>query len=489
MEFGSINQFLDGKTFLVTGATGFIAKIFVEKLLRVQPNLKKLYLLVRAKDNKSAADRLKHEIVGKELFDVLRGEWGKDFDSLISQKMIAIAGDSTYENLGISDYGLREEMWKEVDVVVNVAATTKFYDRYDVAFNTNTLGALHVLNFAKKCEKIQLLLHVSTAYVCGEKTGIVSEKPFDMGEPLRGTSQIDIDAETKLINENLEDLKINQASENRTKKILRDLGHQRAKRYGWPNVYVFTKAMGEMLINRFKGNLPVVILRPTIVTSTYKEPIPGWIEGVRMLDAPLVAYGKGKLNILFGEGNSILDLIPADMVVNAMIIATVAHANNPFSMAVYQLGTSFRNPVTLKMVHDILFRYFTEKPWTNKEGRRVIIQRGTVLGSLFVFQIFLWLLLFVVKVLRLVDTVSSHQFQSFVDNLYTKITVAMKLVEIYKPFLSFKGIFEDVATEELRVAARRNGVDETRFFFDPKLIDWNDYFLGVHIPAAIRLLF
>ena len=51
--------------------------------------------------------------------------------------------------------------------------------------------------------------------------------------------------------------------------------------YGCPNTYVFTKAMGEMLISDKSDNLRLIIVRPTIVTSTYKEPFPGWIEGLR----------------------------------------------------------------------------------------------------------------------------------------------------------------------------------------------------------------
>ncbi|KAL6967058.1 putative fatty acyl-CoA reductase 7, partial [Sarracenia purpurea var. burkii] len=53
-----------------------------------------------------------------------------------------------------------------------------------------------------------------------------------------------------------------------------------ARKYGWPNTYVFTKAMAEMLLMHFKENLPLVIIRPTMITSTFKEPFPGWIEGV-----------------------------------------------------------------------------------------------------------------------------------------------------------------------------------------------------------------
>lgn len=46
--------------------------------------------------------------------------------------------------------------------------------------------------------------------------------------------------------------------------------------------HVFTKkAMGEMVVEHLKGNLCVVIIRPTIITSTFKEPFPGWVEGLR----------------------------------------------------------------------------------------------------------------------------------------------------------------------------------------------------------------
>jgi fatty acyl-CoA reductase len=55
----------------------------------------------------------------------------------------------------------------------------------------------------------------------------------------------------------------------------------RATAYGWPNTYAFTKAMGEMLVETSKENMSVVIVRPTIVTSTYREPFPGWVEGLR----------------------------------------------------------------------------------------------------------------------------------------------------------------------------------------------------------------
>ena len=64
----------------------------------------------------------------------------------------------------------------------------------------------------------------------------------------------------------------------------------RAKVYGWPNTYVFTKAMGEMLVGDLKENLSVVIIRPTIVTSTLKEPFPGWVEGIRYMSSIMLLH-------------------------------------------------------------------------------------------------------------------------------------------------------------------------------------------------------
>lgn len=64
----------------------------------------------------------------------------------------------------------------------------------------------------------------------------------------------------------------------------------RAKVYGWPNTYVFTKAMGEMLVGDLKENLSVAIIRPSIVTSTLKEPFPGWVEGIRYTSSIMLLH-------------------------------------------------------------------------------------------------------------------------------------------------------------------------------------------------------
>ncbi|XP_021750965.1 fatty acyl-CoA reductase 3-like [Chenopodium quinoa] len=488
MDFESITEFLSNKTVLVTGATGFIAKILVEKILRVQPDVKKLYLLVRARDAQAADVRLQDEVLGKELFKVLKEKLGTHFEAFMSEKISVVAGDASYENLGLTAKQMKH-MYESIDIVINVAATTKFDERYDVALGVNTLGAKNVVKFAKTCCNIQLLIHVSTAYVCGEKKGLISESSYAMGETLNGVKGLDIDAEKKLAEQTLSNLKAKDLPEKEIRLMMKYLGNQRAKHYGWPNTYVFTKAMGEMLVGQFRGNLPVVIMRPTIVCSTMKEPFPGWVEGCRTIDSVAVTYGKGILSIFPADRNTVLDLIPADIFVNSIIVAMKTHVLKP-CLTIYQVGSSYRNQVTFRELHDIHYRYFTKNPWINREGNPVIVGKGIVLSNIKIFETILLVWQFFVQIILLfVTRMGRSDLQRTLFNFDKKLKIAMKLVDLYKPYLFFKGIFVDTNTENLIKTARENGLDEDVFNFDPLCINWKDYFINIHIPSIVKYLF
>ncbi|XP_054811780.1 fatty acyl-CoA reductase 1-like [Prosopis cineraria] len=486
MEVASVPQFLRGKTMLVTGAAGFLAKVFVEKVLRIQSDLKKLYLLLRASDSEAATQRLHDEIIRKDLFRVLRDKWGADFESLIAEKVVPVAGDVSLANLGIKDASL-EKMWEEIDIIANFAANTNFDERYDIAMEINTMGALHVLNFARSCHKIQVFLHVSTAYVCGEpeERELIKEEPFRMGESLKeGFRALDIHAERNLVQKTIEQLRSKYTGNDvAITSAMKDFGIKRANLYGWPNTYVFTKAMGEMLLSRYKCEIPLIIIRPTMITSTYKEPFPGWIEGLRTLDAVVGGYGKGKIACFLGHPQTILDAIPADMVTNCILAAMAIHSNK----YIYHVSSSLRNSLTISRLHDNSYLYFKNKPFTDTSGKPTIISKGLILSSMASFHAYM-LIRFVLplKALYLVNQVFCQSFRDFYNRNDRKVKIVIRIVQLYKPYVFFKALFDDTNTEELREKAKMVKDDGFDLGFDPKSIDWTDYLMNVHIPGLVN---
>ncbi|PNX76022.1 fatty acyl-CoA reductase 2-like protein [Trifolium pratense] len=123
-----IVKFLRGKKFFVTGATGFLAKVLIEKILRTEPEVGKMYLLIKAKNKQAAMERLHNEIINTELFRSLRQIHGKSYQSFMLSKLVPIVGDICETNLGL-DEDLSNVIEDEVDVIVNSAANTTFDER------------------------------------------------------------------------------------------------------------------------------------------------------------------------------------------------------------------------------------------------------------------------------------------------------------------------------------------------------------------------
>ncbi|KAL1324904.1 alcohol-forming fatty acyl-CoA reductase [Arachis hypogaea] len=490
MELGSILQFLKDKTILVTGATGFLAKIFVEKILRVQPNVKKLYLLLRAPDIEFANHRLHHEIISKDLFRLLKETLGANFNSFVSEKLSVMPGDISQENLDLKDTILRDQIYNQINVIVNIAATTKYDERYDVALGINTLGVEHLLSFAKKCTKLQVFVQVSTAYVCGEREGLILEDPHHMGVSLNGVPGLDIEMEMKLVQQQLNHLQQEGATQDEIKLAMKELGTKRASLYGWPNTYLFTKAMGEMLLTNSKKNMPIVLIRPTTISSTYKEPFPGWIDVVRQMDSFAVAYGKGMLTFFPADPQAIFDVIPADMVVNAMLVAMVAHANQPSDdITIYHVGSSVSNPVRYHTLFNYGLRYFTAKPWIDRDGNPVKVREVTILSNIASFHRYMFIrYVLPLKGLEFLNEVLCKYFQETCDDFNRKLRVVMRLAYFYMVYAFFNGVFDNMNTEKLLAMAREVGDprEVDMFYFDPKIINWDDYVMNIHLPGIIK---
>lgn len=70
------------------------------------------------------------QVFEKDLFRVLRNDLGdENLKALVSEKVVPIPGDISVDNLGLKDSVLLQHMWNEIEIVVNVAATTNFDER------------------------------------------------------------------------------------------------------------------------------------------------------------------------------------------------------------------------------------------------------------------------------------------------------------------------------------------------------------------------
>ncbi|XP_048616817.1 fatty acyl-CoA reductase 6, chloroplastic-like isoform X2 [Brassica napus] len=352
-----ITRFLKGKTYLVTGATGFLAKVLIEKLLRASPDIGKIFILIKSKDQESANKRLYDEIISSDLFNHLKQMHGRSYEEFMKSKLIPIIGDIGEDNLGVGSE-IATKISGEIDVVISCAGRTTFDDRYDLALNVNALGPGRLLSFAKDCKKLKLFLHISTAYVTGKKEGTVLEAPLCVGKNI--TSDLNVEHELKLASEAVR--KFHGSGEI---KKLKELGIQRAQHYGWENTYTFTKAMGETLIQTMREDVPVVIIRPSIIESSYKEPFPGWIQGIRMTDPMILAYGKGQISGFWGDSQSFLDIIPVDMVVNATIAAMAKHGCRNSDLKVYNVtSSSHAHPLRAGEYMDLAYQHLCDFPLT-----------------------------------------------------------------------------------------------------------------------------
>jgi len=265
-----IPEFYKNRSIFLTGGTGFVGKALVEKLLRTCPELKNVYILIRPKPTQTVSQRCELMLKNKIFSRV---------NSSQLSKVVPIAGDINLPGLGISDADLVEVLIPNVSIVIHSAATLKFNERLDIALNTNVRGSLRILELAKKCEKLDSIVYVSTAYVNSDldSESRVEEKIYNK------------DSDPEDLEEFMEyvDSLSRDQLEMMTPKLLR----------GKPNSYTFTKYLAEKVMEQNKKILSISIVRPSIVIGAWKDPLPGWVEGFTGYNAVVAAIGAGAVKI------------------------------------------------------------------------------------------------------------------------------------------------------------------------------------------------
>jgi len=484
---GRVCERLSGHHVLVTGSTGFLAKAFVEKLLRSVDTLGGIHLVIRPKSGGlSPVQRMKRDVLGSRAFDRLRALHGGAFDELCERKIHVVPGDLSREWLGL-DTDSYKALSERITVIVNSAATVTFDERIDWAVELNALGPSRLLQFARDCGNAPFL-HVSTCYVCGSRTGTIVED-FSAPEPARetlprlDTGEFDL---TQLV----EDLRHEAATlrerhggdTEAARKALIDAGMDRARAHGWNDTYTFTKWIGEQLLLRDHGDVPCAIFRPAIIESSYDEPAPGWIDGLRMADPIIVAYGKGKLQEFPARPEIALDLIPVDFVANAMILTLPVGIEQAANTPVYHCASSDRHPVRLAEVSASIERAFRKRPMNDDNGRP--IQPGPLrMVDVQTFQK-RWRARGrrVQRLRRLIEPfyVARKRVRKLAA-ISRQIDQLLYFAKIYSPYTHLSCQFAD---DNLRAVVDRIPEEDRRDFpCDVKGVDWDDYMVNRHVPG------
>lgn len=246
-ELNSVQQFYAGKTIFITGGSGFMGKVLIEKLLYSCSDVKELIILMRAKRGKSASERVE-DFVNIPAFSRILKEKPE-----VMKKISPVWGDISAPNLGLSD-----EHFKKVvgscQMVFHMAASLKLEATLKPNILTNLTATKYVLNLARQMKHLVQFVHLSTAF-CYEDQEVLHEKVYDF-------------------HHNPEDLikcaewMSEEAMTAMQKEIL---GSQ-------PNTYTYTKRLAEILLRNEYQHLPVCIVRPSIVSPAFREPLPGWVE-------------------------------------------------------------------------------------------------------------------------------------------------------------------------------------------------------------------
>ena len=216
---------LRGKHVLITGTTGFLGKVVLEKLIRAVPDIGGIHLLIRGnKRHPNARERFFDEIATSSVFDRLRQDDNEAFETFIDERVHCVTGEVTEPLFGLSADRFRK-LAGGIDVVINSAASVNFREELDKALAINTQCLENVAELARQ-NKSLAVLQVSTCYVNGMNSGQITEtviKPA--GEPIPRSTEgyYEIEELVRLLEDKIADVRSRYSGKMLEKKLV-DLG-------------------------------------------------------------------------------------------------------------------------------------------------------------------------------------------------------------------------------------------------------------------------
>lgn len=431
----TVAEYYDGKSVFITGGTGFIGKVLIEKLLRSCPKLNKVYLLIRPKRSQDTDQRLE-ELVDSPLFEKLKKE-----QPSFKDKFVAINGDMCQPELGISQSD-KELLEREIHIVFHSAATIRFDEPLRVAVEMNVLGVRKMVNLCKNFKNLEVFVHVSTAYANCDRPYIeevVYPTPVDPQKLIDALEWMDDDMLDSI-----------------TPRLIGDK----------PNTYTYTKQLAEDLLIKEGAGMPIAILRPSIVGAAWKEPIPGWIDNYNGPSGLYIAVGKGILRSMKCDFRGIADIIPVDIPVNMLIaVAWYTAVTKPKNVLIYHSTTGSVNPFTWGEMEDVVMKFWKKVPLDACFRR----PRVAITNNGFMHEFYMMV---------------SHLMPAYLADLgYCMIGKKPRMVKIYNKLhrsincLTYFTMqsWEWTYNNLEMLVSQMSPEDRKNFYFDPRPLHWPTY--------------
>ncbi|XP_047542952.1 putative fatty acyl-CoA reductase CG5065 [Vanessa atalanta] len=314
-----VSDYYAGKSVFVTGGTGFLGKVLIERLLYNCSDIESIYILIRGKKGFKSENRLQ-QMLDVPVFDKLRA-----LKPNALKKIILIEGDITKPDLDIKTSD-EQKLINNVSVVFHSAATVRFVESFDNIMKVNFEGTRKVMDLSKKIKNLETFLYLSTCFSNANKLVIdetIYPKPKTIDEVY---SFIDDYGDNSKAIENFMN--------------------------GYPNTYTLSKALCENYVDENRGTMKTIIVRPSIVTPVFKEPLPGWQDSWVAATAAFSDIARGLTKVIYGDPNVVCDMIPVDYVCNFIIVAA-ARGNPSDDIIVYNSCSSSSNPITWKRGADL----------------------------------------------------------------------------------------------------------------------------------------
>ncbi|HRE03189.1 MAG TPA: SDR family oxidoreductase, partial [Ilumatobacteraceae bacterium] len=376
----------------------------------------------------------------------------------------------------------------------------------------NLLGPTRVAQTLHSLGVTPHLVAVSTCYVAGNRRGsapeqLVSDGPFDLGldwrKEVAASRRLRSDTEAaSRTPAQLREFRANAVTELgaagapalaakteqlRTRWVTDELveaGRARAASVGWPDAYAFTKALGEQALTETKGDVPVSIVRPSIIESALAEPLPGWIRGFRMAEPVILSYARGLLTQFPGVPEGTIDVIPVDIVVAAIIAVA---ATGPSAAAITQVASGGINPLKYGTMVDAIREWFTEHPLYDGEGQPIEVPEWSFPARGKVQQQLQRAKTLVTKAEQTLQKLPLRGTQATwaakLEERKTDIDRAYEYVQLYGLYTECEAVYQ--VDNLIGLWGDVGAADRQAFNFDPRSIDWQHYIRNIHLPSIV----